>query len=178
MSRPKYNFNDYIITRDGNVISPSGKTLKGRVTKNGYLRVIISGKYYYIHRLVADAFIPNEDNKPQIDHKNGNKKDNRVENLRWVTSYENMNNQLTKDKIKNIMIGKKRSKESVDKQRKTIKSKNNYVIVQLNKNNQIIATYDTIADASYCTNLCASDIGRCCSGKRLSCGGYKWVKKY
>lgn len=178
MSRPKYNFNDYIITRDGNVISPSGKVLNARVSKNGYLRVIINGKDYYIHRLVANAFIPNEDNKLELDHINGNKKDNRVENLRWVTRVENMNNQLTVDKISRAIVGKKRSKESIDRQRKTIKSKNNYVIVQLNKNNQIIATYDSIADASFCTNLCASDIGRCCSGKRLSCGGYKWVKKY
>lgn len=93
MSRPKYNFNDYIITRDGNVISPSGKVLNARVSKNGYLRVIINGKDYYIHRLVANAFIPNEDNKLELDHINGNKKDNRVENLRWVTRVENMNNQ-------------------------------------------------------------------------------------
>ena len=52
-----------------------------------------------IARLVADAFIPNKDNKPHIDHINTIRNDDRVENLRWVTRVENMNNPLTKEKI-------------------------------------------------------------------------------
>lgn len=67
--------------------------LRPELTKRGYLRVTLSNggakKRYLLHRLVASIFIPNTENKPQINHKDGNKENNCVENLEWVTSYEN-----------------------------------------------------------------------------------------
>tara|TARA_R110000772_G_scaffold138034_1_gene246981 strand:+ start:301 stop:816 length:516 start_codon:yes stop_codon:yes gene_type:complete len=73
-----------------------GKFLKQFVEKNGYHRVCLSRdkkqKRFLVHRLVAQAFIPNPDNKPEVDHINKNKSDNRLENLRWVTSLENCEN--------------------------------------------------------------------------------------
>jgi len=63
--------------------------IKPTVSKNGYNRTNIFGKSYLIHRLVAITFIPNQLNLPEVNHKNGIKSDNRVDNLEWVTRYEN-----------------------------------------------------------------------------------------
>lgn len=60
--------------------------------KNGYYRVRVAGKMCAVHRLVAEAFIPNPDSLPEIDHINRAKGDNRVKNLRWVTHELNMQN--------------------------------------------------------------------------------------
>ncbi|MFB2938351.1 HNH endonuclease signature motif containing protein [Aerosakkonemataceae cyanobacterium BLCC-F154] len=63
--------------------------LKPYPCSKGYVRVEIDGKATAIHRLVAQTFIPNPDQKPQVNHLNGVRDDNRVENLEWVTNQEN-----------------------------------------------------------------------------------------
>lgn len=65
----------------------------GNLHHTGYRRVCIKGKLYLVHRLVAETFIPNPDNKPQVDHiKREEKSNNDVSNLRWVTNIENQYN--------------------------------------------------------------------------------------
>lgn len=88
------------------------RILKNRLDKGGYYRAALlrnDGKTHLIpiHRLIAEAFIPNPDNKPCIDHINTIKTDNSIDNLRWVTWKENVNNPLTLEvKSLNFMGGK------------------------------------------------------------------------
>tara|TARA_R110000796_G_C14268213_1_gene400912 strand:+ start:37 stop:489 length:453 start_codon:yes stop_codon:yes gene_type:complete len=88
--------NKYLIYPDGRVWSKigKGKWLKVSNNGNGYLKCALgrNSPNNYIHHLVAKHYIPNPENLPVIDHINRNKKDNRVENLRWVSQKDNCNN--------------------------------------------------------------------------------------
>ena len=89
-----------MVRSDGMVLLPtkSSKTLKHwtyGANKDGYRLIMYKGKQYKVHRLVAETFIPNPDNKPQIDHINRDKSDNDISNLRWVTVQENCLNRRT-----------------------------------------------------------------------------------
>lgn len=78
---------------DGRIFNQKGRQLIPQLNPNGYLGInLMSGgkrKKFLIHRLIAQKFIPNPNNKPCINHKNGIKTDNRIENLEWVTYKEN-----------------------------------------------------------------------------------------
>ena len=88
-----------LIDSNGLVYIPTSGNNKGHWTagstsSNKYKLIGYKKKYYSIHRLVAETFIPNPENKPFIDHINRDRSDNRVENLRWVTAQENQNNTI------------------------------------------------------------------------------------
>ncbi len=86
-------YENYSISDTGLVMNTkSGRLLKPKNTYDGYCEVRIykdknNSKYVRVHRLVALAFVPNPDDLETIVHINGNKKDNRVENLRWLSRY-------------------------------------------------------------------------------------------
>ena len=100
------NYENIEVSNMGRVIQKVGdKFFEKQYIKNpeGYLKVTI-GKdpnrvSRKVHILVAQTWIPNPDNKPEVDHINTDKTDNRAENLRWVTRSENMNNEITKSRL-------------------------------------------------------------------------------
>lgn len=81
---------DYTITRNGDIINNrNGHKVKPQPNGKGYLRVAIGGKLMFVHRLVAEKYVPNPDNKEQVNHKDGNKLNNHADNLEWSTNDEN-----------------------------------------------------------------------------------------
>ena len=110
----KYDLNEKVVK-----IINREKMLKQNLTKKGYCNVKLykngKGETYKIHRLVAETFIPNPENKPQVNHIDGNKQNNCVSNLEWNTNEENFNNAIKINlvKTKKIRLIDKNNKEYI-----------------------------------------------------------------
>lgn len=172
------------------------KFLKGKLFKlieikhGNYTQVVVGlcGKKFIVSRLVAETFIPNPENKPEVDHKNTDSTDNRVENLRWVTSLENHNNSLTKKHMSEAMkgkipwnLGKKYTEEQCSNISKSLTGKYTYdknpnakAVLQFSLNGDFIREFSCIKEACECLGIKQPNISLCCQGKRKSAYGFKW----
>lgn len=99
-----------IIRKNGRPIQILEKCIAQQIMPSGYVRVNLSkdgiGHKYYVHRLVADAFIENPEQFPEVNHKNENKVDNRVENLEWCTPSYNQNYGTVNERRSDIYVKK------------------------------------------------------------------------
>ena len=85
-----FTMDDYEVLSDGRILNKRwNRFLKPQLNNKGYERVQLCGKFYFVHRLVAEKYIPNPDNLPQVNHIDGNKTNNNVNNLEWVSNQQN-----------------------------------------------------------------------------------------
>lgn len=134
----------------------------------GYLTVCIDRVPKLVHRLVAEAFIPNPQNKPCIDHVDTNRQNNCVWNLRFCTYKENNANPITNRKMKDncgkAMLGKFGDKHHLS-----------IGVVQLTLEGQFIKKWGASREAERVIGIGSGEITKCCKGKRKSAGGYRWM---
>ena len=122
----------------------------GRNKTTGYMRVCLrkcnKSKTYDVHRLVAKAFLPNPKNLPQVNHRDENKCNNRVDNLEYCSNQYN--------------VEYSQAKEVVQKDLKT---------------GEVIKVFKSVSEANKQTGIDNGSITRCCNGKQSSAGGFVWA---
>ena len=170
--RSIFGFDRYLIDEFGNVYSvkKSGTIIiKPREQKGGYLLINLykNGKSYtkLVHRLVAETFVPNPTYKPEVNHKDGNPKNNNITNLEWVTAAENVHHSYKVLHRRGSMAGKYGKKNPFSK-----------IVFQI-KDNKIIATFYGTNEAERKTGIPCTNIVKCCRGKYKHAGGYQWKYK-
>lgn len=142
----------YWVTNKGKVISSSWNGIRIMSTQvaNNYERVQILGKMIFIHRIVAQLFVPNDDvNKIEVNHKDNNTLNNCADNLEWVTAKENSQ----------------------------YKEKENAVLMIDIVSGKIVNSFNSGRDAEKQTGICSGTIFRVLAGTRKTAGGYYWKYK-
>lgn len=157
------NVEGWYISNMGTIKNETGEIRIPLNHPKGYLQTTIKGKNYLVHRLVAKHFIPNPENKPQVDHINGDKTDNRVENLRWATSHENNSNPNTIKNNKALF-------------REGNIPTNRCMVARINKDGSK-TIYESMTIASIENGLGKKALSNYFNTKgRNTCGGCKWER--
>lgn len=149
----------YVDCKNGSKQFWKGKIIAQAKDRDGYM-IVALGRYnpnQKVHRLVAETFIENLENKPEVGHMDCDESNNRVENLYWCTRGENMRHPITRERIK---------------QTKQLKP-----IIQMTLEGEIIGEYESLHDLQRKTNYSRWAVGECCKGNALTYKGFKWKYK-
>lgn len=159
------NADGYSVSNQGEVRNDvTGHILTPYGSKGLYVGVQLGRRNYHrVHRIVAETFIPNPENKPQVNHKDGNKRNNRADNLEWVTPSENQRHRFA-------VLGKYYSKEKMatitalaaEKHKRKVRCEETGIV------------YESIVEASKNTGISVSNIGHCARGKYKQACGTHW----
>lgn len=158
---------DRYLVFNGTISLRKGKVLTQHTEKKGYKVVTLSKdnkqKVYKVHRLVAEAFIQNPDNLPQVNHKDEDKTNNCVYNLEFCTQKYNLNYGT-------------RTERMIQSRNGTTKPKS---VLQFTKNGEFIKEYPSTCEASRQTGINQSNISACCRGHKRyrHAGGFIWKFK-
>lgn len=167
--RPIKGYERYEISNQGEVKNSKTNRILKKDSSRKYYEVALSKngkvKKFSIHRLVAEMFIPNPENKPQVNHKDGNKLNNNVSNLEWVTISENILHSYSNNLQIHNQLGKFGWHSFRGKPVKQIDI----------LSGEIIKEYGSMGDAARQLNIkYAQNIKACADGITKSCAGYKW----
>ena len=174
------NHPSYFISNFGRVFSKkSNKVMKNRVvSKNGYQQITLDNSQLLVHRLVAQAFIPNPNNLPCVNHKDENPGNNDFRNLEWCTYKYNSNYGTNPSRHSKKILDRYNNdpdwKSDCIKRLAEIQKKKRKRVVQLDKFNNYLKTYEssyaTEKDGHLSVHVCD-----CANGKRKTHHGYKWI---
>ena len=143
----------YAVSSKGRVMNlKTGRVLKNKISANGYAYVDLCNgdgkpKWISAHRLVAEAFIDNPDNLPQVNHRNEIKNDNRVENLEWVSASQNTRHSIYQSSCK---------------------------INQLTLDGELVKVWDSSEQIKREMGFSAGNVIQCCKGKYKQRYGFRW----
>lgn len=158
----------YQVSSLGRVKSLRTNKIKSNRITNGYYYVSLwkdnTEKQLKVSRLVAEAFIPNPDNLPCVNHKDENKLNNTVENLEWCTYKYNSNYGTKNERM--ILTRNLKCSSNAEKP-----------VVKYTLNDEFMAEYPSISIAAKENNVLQQHIVRVCKLKRKSCKGYKYKYK-
>lgn len=143
-------FERYSVSNEGEVMNPKGSIMKAFFAGSGYLQVALwrdgEKKKFYVHRLVAEAFVENSHGCKEINHKDGNKENNAASNLEWCTRTENLNHSYYT--LNNHVKGVRCFETGV--------------------------VYPSIHEAARQTGIARNGISMCCDGRQRKAGKLHW----